>query len=1260
MAKYLSGRVKTTPQSQLPEDRNRYLSVGDAEPNLGIPTINSTEGLLPVGDQYQIISILGYPGERYWIPRGGGLIPGSISVYDENFLVGTSNSITQLNFVGAAITVRAVPLGIAATITVFSPGNNQEILFNTNNDFGTSSKLKFDSNIGLLSAGDRISVGSGGTVITTTSGGLVGIGTTNPTQELHILGDLRLTGTIYDYLNDPGDVNQIIVKNNLGGLLWVDQGTIRSGAGGTYRDIQFHNSAGLVDGASNFVFDEVNSRIGIGSTQPKVLLDVLGISSFKGGTTIDNLNVTGVTTTSTLAVSGTTTTRNLQVTGVTTIGFVTGTSAYFTGIVTATKFVGEVNVTNLYVSGVSTFNQKVNIDSDLGVTGLTTTQNLQVYQSTTLNRLKVSGISTFDTQVNVNNLNVTGVGTFDNIKIYDNNIETTVGNLILNSFAGVTQINDGVYVTDTSQSISKDTGSIVTEGGVGIEKDLYVGGNLYVDGDIVADSADKVSTGTTTGTTNYYPTFVDSNNSTRTNEFLYTDAGISYNPSTNSLGIGTNNPKAALDVGIGSVYVSAGDIHGNGTLILFNTRDEYGGVFLNGGTDGDAYINNINPGGSTGFGVKLPSGSAGSFGAPNYENLYTTVETRHNGTEGITNFNGLVGIGTTNPSFRLQVDGDIYLNSRLVTSGSGVESSGTIIFSAVSSTSNIDHIWNSDVNVVDGVVGTQYGNLPGIYHFVNDGTYKSTGNSALRAGGFFNIDHTGTLNQKLQISGGAYISDNLGIGITNPTSKLQVAGDVTPSVTNSYDLGTESLKWRKIYATTIEGAIIGNADTATKLATPREIDISGDVLGVGIGTTFDGSRNVTIQTELSTTGVTAGTYGSSTRVGIITVDAKGRITSASNVNIDFSKATYADNAGISTNLKGGIASQIPYQSAANTTAFIPNGTSGQLLRSNGTSAPSWVTATDLSVSKATYADNAGISTNLKGGIASQIPYQSAANTTSFIPNGTSGQLLRSNGTSAPSWVTATAAGGITIQEEGSNVGNQLGITTVNFIGGSVTATSPTAGTANITVTAASNVTVTQTDYSCDNPITVPGGSTITIGSTSNAYGRKFVQTTTPISPCDGDIWYDTSGGTTGDNTPAGTVIYHAASAAPTGYLKANGASLSTTTYATLFASIGYTFGGSGASFNVPDLRGEFIRGWDDGKGTDSGRGFGTVQGDAFESHTHTISNTASDNLNSGAFVKTFFYYNTSQTSPASTGIPSTGSGTETRPRNIALLACIKY
>ena len=511
MPRYLSNRVKRTPQSGLSTDRYRYLDLDQAEPNLGDPEVPGE--LIPVGTQYQVVSLLERPGERYWIPVGGGLIPGAISVYEEGIITpaGGVSSISQLNFKGSAITVQGYlnpdgSPGIAATITVSPPGNNGGVLFKENNDFATSSSLVFNSSVGILTIGNGLNVGTGGSIFTVKPDGLVGIGTTDPTQELHIRGDLRLTGTIYDSNNQPGVTQDVLVKNNSGGLNWINQGTLRSGAGGTYTNIQYQNNSGLIDGASNFVFDDNNSRVGIGSTQPKVLLDVLGISSFKGETTIDNLTVTE-----------TITSKNLKVTGVSTVGFVTGTSAFFTGIVTATKFVGELNVSQLYVTGVSTFLQKVNINSNLGVTGLTTTENLQVYQSTTLNRLNatgvstfttvdinggeidvtrigtqnlnVSGIGTFSSQVNINNLNVTGVGTFDNIKIYDNNIETTIGNLILDSSAGTTQINDAVYVNDTTQSTSKDTGSIVTEGGVGIEKNLNVGGNSIFTGIIELNSS---------------------------------------------------------------------------------------------------------------------------------------------------------------------------------------------------------------------------------------------------------------------------------------------------------------------------------------------------------------------------------------------------------------------------------------------------------------------------------------------------------------------------------------------------------------------------------------------------------------------------------------------------------------------------------------------------------------------------------------------------------------------------------------------------
>ncbi|WP_197369874.1 phage tail protein, partial [Ralstonia pseudosolanacearum] len=65
---------------------------------------------------------------------------------------------------------------------------------------------------------------------------------------------------------------------------------------------------------------------------------------------------------------------------------------------------------------------------------------------------------------------------------------------------------------------------------------------------------------------------------------------------------------------------------------------------------------------------------------------------------------------------------------------------------------------------------------------------------------------------------------------------------------------------------------------------------------------------------------------------------------------------------------------------------------------------------------------------------------------------------------------------------------------------------------------------------------------------------------------------------------AGLIGYFARSTAPSGWLKANGAAVSRTTYAALYAEIGTTFGaGDGAAtFNLPDLRGEFLRGWDDG------------------------------------------------------------------------------
>jgi microcystin-dependent protein len=159
-------------------------------------------------------------------------------------------------------------------------------------------------------------------------------------------------------------------------------------------------------------------------------------------------------------------------------------------------------------------------------------------------------------------------------------------------------------------------------------------------------------------------------------------------------------------------------------------------------------------------------------------------------------------------------------------------------------------------------------------------------------------------------------------------------------------------------------------------------------------------------------------------------------------------------------------------------------------------------------------------------------------------------------------------------------------------------------------------------------------------------------------------------------TPAGAVQPFAMSTPPTGWLKCNGQAVSRTGYAALFSAIGTTYGtGDGSTtFNVPDLRGEFIRGWDDSRGIDSGRTLGSNQSDAIEAHTHDVDIEASDIADSateltsgqtGLQYHTYVYDPEGQPSAylwsdSATGETDSTGGTETRPRNIALNYCIKY
>jgi len=453
MPKYLSGRAKVTPQSKLSSDRYKYLDLGSAEPNLGTPPSGGSPDL-PSGEQYQIVSVIDDDNEvnRYWVPIQGGLIPGSISIFEEGSLVGTASSVTQLNFVGNAITADAAPYsagvnaGTIATMTVAPPGNNDEVLFKSSGDFAASSNLLFNSTAGILTSKEALNVGLGGTVLTVYSGtssgvgvASVGIGTTNPSRALHVRGDLRLTGTIYDGDNTGGDTGDLIVKAADGTIEWKAPETVQAGAGGAISQIQYHDDTGLVEGASNFVWIEATQRIGIGSLIPRanLLMDVVGVASFS------NIEVAGLSTfTGPVGF-----TSDIKIAGITTISSLTNKEVVHVGA--GSSLIGNSKFTFEVV-------------------------NAEGFTKLTVNDL-----------TEVKNLNVTGVATIGYVEIGgadDYTIKTTSGNLKLNSTGGTIRAENLISIVNDNEAGDYSTGALQVDGGGHFDKSLLVGGGLSVVG----------------------------------------------------------------------------------------------------------------------------------------------------------------------------------------------------------------------------------------------------------------------------------------------------------------------------------------------------------------------------------------------------------------------------------------------------------------------------------------------------------------------------------------------------------------------------------------------------------------------------------------------------------------------------------------------------------------------------------------------------------------------------------------------------------
>lgn len=333
-------------------------------------------------------------------------------------------------------------------------------------------------------------------------------------------------------------------------------------------------------------------------------------------------------------------------------------------------------------------------------------------------------------------------------------------------------------------------------------------------------------------------------------------------------------------------------------------------------------------------------------------------------------------------------------------------------------------------------------------------------------------------------------------------------------------------------------------------------------------------------------------------------------------------------------LRKGTLSQVQAAIAPDLTPYInKNGSvamTAELTLSSSTPAGS------LSAASKTYVD-----TNLSAGLATK------QNTLGFTPVNKAGDTMA--GALVLAANPAVALGAATKQYVDSAVaGGALGYTPVNKAGDTMTGLLVLSADPSVALGSATKQYVdaglaTKAGPLGFTPVNKAGDTGI--GSLTLGAGKTLTLAADPAQPLQASTkaYVDAQVVAAGPSlVPAGAVMAFYRSTPPTGWLECNGQSAAA--YPNLVA-IGI--------INTPDLRGEFIRGWDNGKGTDPGRSLGSSQADELKSHTHQAKGAE---LGTGAGP--IFWWDSTNSGSATRTTLATG-GIETRPRNIALMYCIK-
>lgn len=609
--------------------------------------------------------------------------------------------------------------------------------------------------------------------------------------------------------------------------------------------------------------------------------------------------------------------------------------------------------------------------------------------------------------------------------------------IIIGATSGYVSIRNAQAATSTT------TGALRVAGGAGIQGDVYIGGTSYISNSIIPTS-NTVALGSQSnpiadlflGPNSLYVDTVKLSAVGTTMSVASTAGPVTI---TVGAGIFTNTTNASSTVsgalqvvggaGIGqdlyvggNISVVGGDITTNqSTFNLINTNATSvniagaGTAITIGATSGYVSIRNTEAVSSAATGALRVAGGVGIGGNLFVNDIITATNLVIKGAYA-TSYLGNYG--------SLYIDGSsgnqlIQGSTNNLANGIGMWTAG-LLNSTVYSSGGIDFSTGRTLRLNNTPTGG-----------VTRVSISAAGNVSMTAGTSSTSVTTGTL----VVTGGVGISGDLyvgGSGYVNNAAIITTATVGNFGVT-SISAGTDTVIsaatgpvtiWNNstLQTVTNRGAnttnviSITNTTAATSTSTGA-LKVSG---GAGIGGRLYVGDRITSISTLSSVSTTTGALVISGGAGI-----GGNLYVGGTIY-----GTLAGTVNTATNVANGGPGQILYQSSRGVTGFVATGTSGQILISDGTSAPTFAdtstfiagyavnvtggsagslvyqtapNTTDFITTSSLYVGAAVTATNIQGGDIGSLPYQTAAGATTMLPIGTSGYLLTSNG-SGPEWV----------------------------------------------------------------------------------------------------------------------------------------------------------------------------------------------------------------------------------------------------------------